>query len=85
MLKLDVASVHELPRLRKVDVAIQARALPAGTSYANKWELLLPALGLEYVTGRPAALVPAALARGGAQGKVGGRRWGSRDRGRTPS
>ena len=59
MLKLDVESVHQLPRVRKVDVAIQARALPAGTSYANKWELLLPALGLEYVTGRAATLVTA--------------------------
>lgn len=53
MLKLNVRSVNELPRLERAHLSVQAkRAL--GTPIAEKWQLLLHALALEVATGAPA-------------------------------
>lgn len=53
MLKLNVKNVNDLPRLERLDLAIQARDV-IGENYVEKWQLLLHALGLEIVTGKPA-------------------------------
>jgi ribosomal protein L5 len=80
MLKLDVASVNELPSVGAVSVAVRAgdaAAAAAGSTpsaarppsrarggassensagVVEKWEMLLPALALEFLTGQPASL-----------------------------
>jgi ribosomal protein L5 len=82
LLKLDVASVNELPQLGSVHLAVRAgdasttpggggggsgpsggarRAGRAGggdnsAGVVEKWEMLLPALALEFLTGKAAAL-----------------------------
>lgn len=55
-LKLDIAHVHQLPKLKRLDVAIQAKQV-LGAAHVDKWQLLLHALGLELVSGRPAEFV----------------------------
>ncbi|KAF6253081.1 ribosomal protein L5 domain-containing protein [Scenedesmus sp. NREL 46B-D3] len=56
LLKLNLSSVQQLPRIRTVDLSISAKDTH-GRRYAEKWEMLLPALALEYVTGQPATFV----------------------------
>ncbi|KAF8067114.1 RPL5 [Scenedesmus sp. PABB004] len=56
LLKLDVRNAQQLPRVDSVDLSISAKDV-GGRRYAEKWEMLLPALALEYITGRPASFV----------------------------
>jgi hypothetical protein len=82
LLKLDVASVNELPSLGAVHLAVRAGDASTGpgagaastssggarrpnrgggdgssnVGVVEKWEMLLPALALEFLTGKPASL-----------------------------
>lgn len=56
MLKLNVRSAQQLPRLKDIVLSVNAKDLH-GKRYVEKWEMLLPALALEYVTGTPAEFV----------------------------
>ncbi|WIA12542.1 hypothetical protein OEZ85_006203 [Tetradesmus obliquus] len=56
LLKLNLDNVQQLPRLKSIDLSISAKDTH-GRRYAEKWEMLLPALALEYVTGQPASFV----------------------------
>lgn len=53
LLKLNLKSVRELPTLRSVSVAIQAKDVQK-QQHVDKWQMLLYALGLEYMSARPA-------------------------------
>lgn len=60
MLKLNLKSLDDLPKLRHVVVAIQAKDV-TGQQHVDKWQMLLHALGLEYMSGQPARFVTSGL------------------------
>eukprot|EP00879_Flechtneria_rotunda_P016389 GHRR01017147.1.p1 GENE.GHRR01017147.1~~GHRR01017147.1.p1 ORF type:complete len:225 (+),score=89.09 GHRR01017147.1:794-1468(+) len=60
LLKLNMRNAQQLPAVRSIDLAISAKDL-LGRRYAEKWEMLLPALALEYITGQPAKFVQSGL------------------------